>query len=810
MGDIPISGSPPLTILPPERVHSEGVTERSGNWAVAAGGFLAVAALALLFRGRSRTRVSEEVQIRPVGAPLGRFGRVVPLSSPTGMNSFTALRTAGAAATATAALSTGGCSEPRELEWHPGDPPRHIYRTVKPILEENCVFCHSGEEPDGNYDLSTYVRVTRSAERYNGLLGLGTDPVRNAIAGNPQSLLLTTLRRGDHASYLTEDEQERLIHWIERDRLARFWISGIHPPGWLNPADNEFHGQYLAENNYWHLGPDRSGTVNDSPSCSHCHGNDDEEGGRYGGGGVALGFGDEVQSCVQCHGGSPEGCTTCHGTGLDQAPPRPLRWAGSLGAGAHQIHLNGSERAEPIICSDCHTVPEHFSDPDHIDTDRPAEVILQGLALHNGTLAAWDRIAATCNAYCHTPNPNDNTRTSQTSPRWDTTQHATCTTCHGTPPGGDHPVTSTCSVCHPTVVRADRTILSSVQHVDGEVQTGPDGIPPEETNCLTCHDLSPESIDPRALDWEGSMGIAAHTAHLTGNSRHSALECVECHHDYDEFSTPGHVDSELPAEVPFPLGGLARTNGFVPTWNRSDPSCTAYCHSPSLGDIHPSPAWDDSNVVVTCITCHETPPPAPHPPVEDCSACHETVVNPDQTIASPSNHVNGGVEIGIDGVSLGAATCYSCHNLSAGTPAPRALNWSGSFGVAAHMKHLESWLMQPMTCGECHTNPPALFAPGHIDTNLPAEVPFPIGSRARANGSTPVWDRASGTCSTSYCHPGTSPRWDDPDAVVGCSSCHGAPPPPPHPQANGLAACFSCHGQVLDNGNHLNGHVDFF
>ncbi len=119
MGDgpspIPASSGVPVTVPPPAEVRSEGLMTGSGNWAVAVGGFLAVAALGLLFRGRGRTRVGEEVAVRPrlTELLLGRFDAVAPRTPlPPALaggrfNPFTALRASGA----TAALATAaGCS----------------------------------------------------------------------------------------------------------------------------------------------------------------------------------------------------------------------------------------------------------------------------------------------------------------------------------------------------------------------------------------------------------------------------------------------------------------------------------------------------------------------------------------------------------------------------------------------------------------------------------------------------------------------------------------------------------------------------
>ena len=58
---------------------------------------------------------------------------------------------------------------------------------IRPIFNANCVACHSGSGPSGNYDLSTRA----------GTLGTGSDSVPNVFAGGASvSLLFTRLDAG--------------------------------------------------------------------------------------------------------------------------------------------------------------------------------------------------------------------------------------------------------------------------------------------------------------------------------------------------------------------------------------------------------------------------------------------------------------------------------------------------------------------------------------------------------------------------------------------------------------------------------------
>jgi len=679
-----------------------------------------------------------------------------------------------------------GCSDSDEKKEEKEDPPDHIYKSIKPILDKNCVSCHRPGQMGGNYDLSVYVRKT--PEGYAGVLGGGTDKIPNAIAGDPGSRILTMLTDVIHRNYLGSEDKAALTHWVVHDRLARFWISGIHPPGWLDPKAADFHGEVLAKNN-WDMAP-----------CRSCHGDAGEVGGAYGGGKVTVGFGDKVQSCIQCHGESPEGCTTCHGQGADPAPPRALRWEGSLGAAAHQSHLYETTLSDPVPCETCHTVPDRFDSPTHIDADRPAEVAFGGLATHDGFRPVWDRMTASCSTvYCH----------QEGRPVWtkgDGSQK-TCTSCHAT--HGHDVVETTCSVCHGKVVDASKTIVNPSLHVNGSVQVGREGVDPASVTCSSCHDL--EATPPKALSWSGSFGPAAHQSHVVGTGIAAPIACGECHEVPSSVFSPNHIDTGLPAEVSFATGSRARTGGFSPSWERTRASClSVYCHQSA------SPYWikvDGSQK--TCTSCH---PIHGHGVVEGrCTVCHGKVVDAAKTIIAPGLHVNGSVQVGREGVAPADLTCRSCHDLE--SDPPKMLNWEGSLGSRAHRAHLNTKLTNPLDCGDCHQVPASVLSPGHIDSSLPADVVFGTASRARLTGVSPLWSGADATCIV-YCHSplagAPSPAWGDSAIVIGCRSCHGIPPDPLHPQILGVQDCIHCHGNVTDASGaiihpelHMDGRIQF-
>ena len=84
---------------------------------------------------------------------------------------------------------------------------------IKPILDANCVSCHSGGTPAGSYDLSTY----------SGILGNGTDATPNAIAGDESSELIVRIN-GNMNSFLGSGADSKIsiiTRWVVSDSLKQ-------------------------------------------------------------------------------------------------------------------------------------------------------------------------------------------------------------------------------------------------------------------------------------------------------------------------------------------------------------------------------------------------------------------------------------------------------------------------------------------------------------------------------------------------------------------------------------------------------------
>ncbi len=453
-------------------------------------------------------------------------------------------------------------------------------------------------------------------------------------------------------------------------------VIGTHPTGWVDTNSPDFHGIYISDNQW------------DLTGCQQCHGVDYS-------GGIAN------SSCLPCHPNTPEDCAVCHG-GVDNqtgAPPEDLAGdtnTDATGVGAHTEHLSEGTLNQAFECGTCHVVPEALYDPGHVDSDAPAEVNFTGLALTEGANPLWDGQTCT-NSYCHGGFDGGN---SSNAPLWtkvDNTQ-AVCGTCHGLPPGGEHPqgqVATQCSLCHGTVIDETNNIINKSLHINGvaDVSGGhPTGWLDQNStdfhgafigsnqwdltscqqchgvdysggitnsSCLTCHPNTPEDcvVCHGGLDNQtgappedlagntntDATGVGAHTEHLIDGTLSQASECSICHVVPETLYDSGHVDSDSPAEINFT--GLALMDGANPQWGGQ--TCTnTYCHGDfERGNSSNAPIWakvDDTQAA--CGTCHGLPPAVNHPQgdaASQCNLCHGAVVDENRNIIDKSLHLNG-------------------------------------------------------------------------------------------------------------------------------------------------------------------------
>ncbi len=123
--------------------------------------------------------------------------------------------------------------------------------------------------------------------------------------------------------------------------------------------------------------------------------------------------------------------------------------------------------------------------------------------------------------------------------------------------------------------------------------------------------------------------------------------CSECHKVPGGLFTPGHIDSDQPAELIFngPLG-INKTN---------EPSTSEY--DSSLPLYQPNPTFDYTELTCANTYCHgyfkngnlENEPVWNDPSTSQCGSCHGDGSNP-----LPKRASNGGTH-------PSDANCYMCH-----------------------------------------------------------------------------------------------------------------------------------------------------
>ena len=180
----------------------------------------------------------------------------------------------------------------------------------------------------------------------------------------------------------------------------------------------------------------------------------------------------------------------------------------------------------------------------------------------------------------------------------------------------------------------------------------------------TRHGMTRSVALRRVSTVDGDVGSRRRSApQPPGLDWHHQVECEDCHVVPTELLTPGHIDTDLPAELTWSV--LALSDGAVPAFDGT--RCGgAYCHGATLfdgGGSNTSPTWTRvDGTEAACGACHDLPPGGDHPPLAQCEMCHGEVVGPGFTFVAPELHIDGIVE------STGG-DCESCHG-GGGSPAP--------------------------------------------------------------------------------------------------------------------------------------------
>jgi predicted CxxxxCH...CXXCH cytochrome family protein len=188
-------------------------------------------------------------------------------------------------------------------------------------------------------------------------------------------------------------------------------------------------------------------------------------------------------------------------------------------------------------------------------------------------------------------------------------------------------------------------------------------------NCTTCHGSLNSNAPPKDLAGNISPsepGVGTHQNHLRLNTFGKAVLCSECHNVPGSLFTPGHIDTDQPAEVVF-NGAIGITVTNEPTTSEYDASLPLYVPDPELnysdltcansychgyfknGNLDNQPVWNDPSTS-QCGSCHgDGSNPLPkrpsnggtHPSDADCYQCHGGVVDENMNIINPAKHIDG-------------------------------------------------------------------------------------------------------------------------------------------------------------------------
>jgi predicted CxxxxCH...CXXCH cytochrome family protein len=333
-------------------------------------------------------------------------------------------------------------------------------------------------------------------------------------------------------------------------------------------------------------------------------------------------------------------------------------------------------------------------------------------------------------------------------------------------------------------------------HVDGVIDIAPgDGASFAFTPPMTCSNVSCHGLQTPPATWGGYFAPvtqvgAAHPQHGQATPERAGLPCDECH--------------KCPGPTPV-FGALAYTKNVNATFDATTHSCTTYCHGAAMKSPPAvAPVWSSAAPTYSCTGCHGAPPPAPHPQMTACSACHGKL---------GASHINGTLDITID-PALG---CAGCHGYPPATGAHVA--HFGLAGAATSGQYGETTVLQdrypsagPTTapavyafgCGNCHPVDSGRHFDGNVDVELYSAIAPPTSIKARS-ASTAAYDPASGTCSNVYCHSSgqespkfvTTPGWAS-GAKLSCTGCHTNPPS--YPSGGAGTGDANTHVVVADDG----------
>ena len=334
-------------------------------------------------------------------------------------------------------LTLAGCNEARDRP----EPPV-VYADVDPILQENCVECHSGPLAAADYRVEDYLRTIRCIP----------DPEGQPATLPPDKtapILAVLEEREDHADLLDPQETYGLTTWVVEGAVPA--NRSTHPGQWTDPRAEDWHGNYLRETDWQPIvDPTRS------DACGLCHPGSPApvEG--------IINFPPDATDCTDCHDlpGGVMACGTCHGDGERPYPPRDQCYFRGPPAGyAHQAHDEPSPNNwSGLECQTCHFGID-FSTLDGAHGNGEVDVIFQPAW---GPDATYDADTLACATTCHIRGGTTPDVT------WDAgALDLQCDACHMNPPTGH--ATIACNSCHRGINAAGTRLTPEAPHINGRV-----------------------------------------------------------------------------------------------------------------------------------------------------------------------------------------------------------------------------------------------------------------------------------------------------------------------------------------------------
>jgi predicted CxxxxCH...CXXCH cytochrome family protein len=238
--------------------------------------------------------------------------------------------------------------------------------------------------------------------------------------------------------------------------------------------------------------------------------------------------------------------------------------------------------------------------------------------------------------------------------------------------------------------------------------------------------------------------------------------------------------------------------------------------------------------------------------IRTCRQCHGGTYSGSNAISC----ISAGCHVDANGSPKSPESCNTCHGTFSGL-ASDTLSWApprsiagdtavSARGVGAHQFHLiaaDMDLSNAVACNSCHRVPSSVYAPGHFDSPLPAQVSFVNQLAKTPSGGivpSPRYDSQSLTCNNTYCHgnwqlkkstsayqfvytdsvingSNFAPQWTGGNSQAACGTCHGMPPAGHQNFGTSVTTCTSCHyydqskqSGPLDKSTHINGKIDLY